>query len=231
MKVIPKHKSKKLWLLRWDKVKESPWVWGIMLVCLVVPIFCHCEYINNICYGYIAGFIFYVLSQFLPETKKELEAKMRILTAVEAIEGYMQTFEEELLGSSYGENKHDDYLLASHMVNEPICRMDYVENVTDLLLTLRQDVVLLSDLCNKQIQENMKTLTFAEAKWVDPELNWALRLICGYMTFDKSIGKRNPITFTGGEISLACINFYMGKTMLKHQKELLQKYNYFVEEQ
>lgn len=231
MKVIPKHKTRKLWLLRWDKVKESPWVWGIMLVCLVVPIFCHCEYINNICYGYIAGFIFYVLSQFLPETRKELEAKMRILSGIEHILLYTKALEEQLLGARYVENKNDDFVLASSMVNESICRIDFVEKCQKMLLSLQEDAVIYINLCYQRVQEHVKEVTITEAKWIDPKLNWAINLINDYLMLNKSINMGSTITVNGGELASSCKDFYTGKVVLERSIVELRKYDYFEEEQ
>lgn len=80
-----------LWRIRWELVKDNPTIWYLLLVALVFPVIpfnaiglgCTLLHpirviLDNVCYGYIAGMIFYLFSDFRPISVKIFKSKQRL---------------------------------------------------------------------------------------------------------------------------------------------------------
>lgn len=83
--------KKILWKIRLMMAKEEKYIWIILLVALLFPVvpfskigisspFLHaCRVIlDNVCYGYIAGMIFYLFSDYRPRSYKIFKAKQHL---------------------------------------------------------------------------------------------------------------------------------------------------------
>lgn len=235
-------KTRKLNLLRWDKVKQNPSVWILFVLCLLFS-FCTNAFIddssdasvikalivvgNNICYGYIAGFVFYVLSQFLPETNKEIEANLRILGSLEFILNTMTFFEQEVFGDRYEEGKTDEINLACFMINESAARVHFQEE--NCIFTLTEEVQALIDLCSKDMQDYMRQLLTQDSRWLDDYASILLISLDSFFSIKNSTKKGPLLRIPAVCLQQNCMDFYRSKICLERYKEKLMKY-YFLED-
>ena len=242
MKFSIAKKTRKLNLLRWDKVKQSPAIWILFLLCLVVS-FCTNAFVddnsrasfvkalivvcNNICYGYIAGFVFYFLSQFLPDTKKEIEADLRILSSLENILNTMSFFEKEVLKDRYEEGKTDEIILACFMIKESAARVNFQED-ENCIFTLTEKVQTLMDICRKNMYDNMQLLLSQESKWLKDYTSMLLFSLDSFFTNKNSTKEGALLRIPAIGLKENCQKFYLAKSCLEKYKEELMKY-YFLE--
>lgn len=90
--------KKMLWKIRWMLAKEEMFIWILLLIALVFPVipfyklglstpFLHsCRVIlDNVSYGYIAGMIFYLFSDFRPKSYKIFKAKQQLASMYRSI--------------------------------------------------------------------------------------------------------------------------------------------------
>lgn len=90
--------KKMLWTIRLNLVKEEKFIWFLLLIALIFPVipfsklgiispFLHsCRVImDNVSYGYIAGMIFYLFSDFRPKSYKIFKAKHRLASVYSSI--------------------------------------------------------------------------------------------------------------------------------------------------
>lgn len=243
MKLGVSKKIRKLYLLRWDKVKLSPAIWILFLLCLVVS-FCTNAFVddnsrasfvkalivvcNNICYGYIAGFVFYVLSQFLPETKKEIEAVLRILGSLESILNTMGYFENEVLGDRYEEGNTDDIILASFMIKESAARVHF-EDDQEFVFTIKEYVELLMEICRRNMQDCMQQLLSQDSKWLKDYTSILLFYLDSFFSIKNSVKKGSVRRIPAVCLKKNCKDFYLVKSCLEKYKEELMKY-YFLDD-
>lgn len=242
MKFSIAKKTRKLNLLRWDKVKQSPAIWILFILCLAVS-FCTNAFVddnsqasllkalivvcNNICYGYIAGFVFYVLSQFLPETKKEIEAVLRILGSLESILNTMGYFENEVLGDRYEEGKTDEIILACFMIKESAARVHFDED-ENCIFTLTEKVQTLMDICRKNMYDNMQLLLSQESKWLKDYTSMLLFSLESFFTNKNATKEGALLRIPAIGLKKNCRDFYLAKSCLEKYKKELMKY-YFLE--
>ncbi len=240
MKFWPSKKTRKLWLLRWDRIKQSPAVWILFVACLA------CSFVlnaliddnseasvlkalivvcNNICYGYIAGFVFYVLSQFLPDTSKELEANVRIVSNVDFILNTMTFFEREVFGERYVEGQRDDMTLACFMVVEPAARVHFIEKDARVF-TIRPEVGALMDICRDQIKDKLHLLLMQDNKWLDDYAPFLLVAIDSFFSKKDFVAEGECSRVLTSCLQSRCSDFYMGKLCLEKYKERLMRYYY-----
>lgn len=99
MKNLSYYKS--LYRLRKDLIISSPLKWFVLLLCLVIVGVCDgikditiVNLIVNICYGYIGGFIFYFVSDFLPSSKSQLDSLQRIIYNLYEVERLFSIIDE-----------------------------------------------------------------------------------------------------------------------------------------
>lgn len=236
-------KTRKLNLLRWDKVKQNPSVWILLVLCLLFS-FCTNAFIddsseasfgkalivvcNNICYGYIAGFVFYVLSQFLPETKKEIEANLRILGSLESILNTMLFFEKEVKGDRYEETNTDDITLACFMIKESAARVHFDE-IENHVFTLTEEVQALTEVCRRNIHDNMQQLLTQDSRWLDDYASILLISLDSFFSIKNSTKEGPLLRIPAVCLQSNCIDFYHSKICLERYKEKLMKY-YFLED-
>jgi len=242
MKFSIAKKTRKLYLLRWDKIKQSPAIWILFVLCLAVS-FCTNAFVddnsqasllkalivvcNNICYGYIAGFLFYVLSQFLPDTKKEIEADLRILSSLENILNTMTFFEKEVLGDRYEEGKSDEIILACFMIEESAARVHFDED-ENCIFTLTEKVQTLMDICRKNMYDNMQLLLSQESKWLKDYTSMLLFSLDSFFTNKNATKDGALLRIPAIGLKENCQKFYLAKSCLENYKEELMKY-YFLE--
>lgn len=242
MKFSIAKKTRKLNLLRWDKIKQSPAIWILFVLCLAVS-FCTNALVddnsrasfvkasivvcNNICYGYIAGFVFYFLSQFLPDTKKEIEADLRILSSLENILNTMTFFEKEVLGDRYEEGKTDEIILACFMIKESAARVHFDED-ENCIFTLTEKVQTLMDVCRRNMYDNMQLLLSQESKWLKDYTSMLLFSLDSFFTNKNSTKGGALLRIPAIGLKKNCRDFYLAKSCLEKYKEELMKY-YFLE--
>lgn len=242
MKFSIAKKTRKLNLLRWDKIKQSPAIWILFVLCLAVS-FCTNAFVdddsrasvvkalivvcNNICYGYIAGFVFYVLSQFLPDTKKEIEADLRILVSLEYILNTMTFFEKEVLGDRYKEGKTDDIILASFMIKESAARVHFEED--ENIFTLTEEVQALMDVCRRNMQDYMQQLLTQDSSWLDDYASILLISLDSFFSVKNSAKEGSLRRISAVCLKKNCKDFYLVKSCLEKYKEELMKY-YFLDD-
>lgn len=242
MKFSIAKKTRKLYLLRWDKIKQSPAIWILFALCLAVS-FCTNAFVddnskasllkalivvcNNICYGYIAGFVFYVLSQFLPDTKKEIEADLRILSSLEVILNTISFFEYEVLKDRYKEGKSDYIILACFMIKEPAARVHFDEN-ENCIFTLTEEVQTLMDVCRRNMHDYMQLLLSQESKWLKDYTSMWLFSLDSFFTNKNSTKDGALLRIPAIGLKENCQKFYLAKSCLEKYKEELMKY-YFLD--
>lgn len=89
---------KMLWKIRLMLAKEEKYIWFFLLIALIFPVipfsklgigvpFLHsCRIImDNVCYGYIAGMIFYLFSDFRPRSYNIFKAKQQLASMYSSI--------------------------------------------------------------------------------------------------------------------------------------------------
>ena len=90
--------KKMLWQIRLEMAKEEKFIWFLLLIALIFPVapfsklgigvpFLHpCRLIlDNVSYGYIAGMIFYLFSDFRPRSYKIFKAKQQLASMYSSI--------------------------------------------------------------------------------------------------------------------------------------------------
>lgn len=243
MKFSITKKTRKLYLLRWDKVKQSPAIWILFGLCLAVS-FCTNAFVddnskasfvkalivvcNNICYGYIAGFVFYVLSQFLPDTNKEIEADLRILSSLENILNTMTFFEIEVLGDRYEEGKSDEIILACFLIKEQAARIHFQED-ENCIFTLTEKGQALMDVCRRNMHDNMQLLLSQESKWLKDYTSMLLFSLDSFFSSKNSTKEGALLRIPAICLKENCRNFYLAKLCLEKYKEELMRY-YFLDD-
>jgi len=242
MKFSIAKKTRKLNLLCWDKIKQSPAIWILFVLCLAVS-FCTNAFVddnsqasllkasivvcNNICYGYIAGFVFYFLSQFLPDTKKEIEADLRILSSLENIMNTMSFFEKEVLGDRYEEGKTDEIILACFMIEEPAVRVHFDED-ENCIFTLTEKVQTLMEICRRNMQDCMQQLLSQDSKWLKDYTSILLFSLDSFFSIKNSVKEGSVRRIPAVCLKKNCKDFYLAKSCLEKYKKELMKY-YFLE--
>lgn len=82
--------SRLLCRIRWERIKDEKIIWFLLICSILFPIIpfssfvkCNCfiysaihSIITNVSYSYVAGVVFYVFSDFRPETKQLMTAKV-----------------------------------------------------------------------------------------------------------------------------------------------------------
>lgn len=165
--------------IRWQMIKDEYIIWLLLLFSLIFPLFPFARLgisscllhsfrvvLDNVCYGYIAGMIFYLFSDFRPRSQKILKSKQKLaetyrtlytkfaiiadLLAVvnnnnEIIDGYKEAALSVLVESSHG-NK-------LVIVNERmLCKIKacfvLVRNDIDTLILMYRDVLTDEELIN-----------------------------------------------------------------------------------
>lgn len=238
---IKEDKKKKLCQLRRDKIKQHPKMWVVFAACFCFALLTNATIddtssaswwkavvvvLNNLCYGYVAGFIFYVLSQFMPETRKEIDAVAKITTDIKEIVFYMDSMEEIILGDRYEKDKNDSCLLAAFLVRDSVPNIHFLSNGDSLLLRLDPKKLELVHMFTKRMYEHISSLTTIHAKWLEADMHWGLQLINGILNIDSSILDRNNLVVNSVDLRLSCTNYYMGKNVLKHYVTTHDKYDF-----
>lgn len=102
--------KKMLWKIRKMLAKEEKFIWFLLLIALIFPVipfskfgidvpFLHsCRVImDNVCFGYIAGMIFYLFSDFRPKSYNIFKAKQQLASMYSSIH-LNYVFAAEVLG-------------------------------------------------------------------------------------------------------------------------------------
>lgn len=240
-----KQKTKKLYLLRWDKIKQGSAIWILFAVCLVVS-FCTNAFLddnseasfgkaaivvcNNICYGYIAGFVFYVLSQFLPETKKELMAKNVILAHIRKIIVFFDFIEKSVIPDERRRQRENDpFLLASYMVNEPIMGINLVSIEDNKIVSIKPDVIGLLTASRMKINEHLKVLSNYNM-WLEYPQHLAINNINDFLNLSLTIKDNGHYIMQSVDLNKTCEDFYLAKQILKQYEQDLERYSFFNED-
>lgn len=234
-------KKKKLCQLRRDKIIQHPCIWVVFAFCLIFSFLTNATIddiakascwksivvvCNNVCYGYIAGFAFYFLSQFLPETRKEIDALTKIVCDVKQILFYMESMEEIIMEDRYEQGKNDEYKLASCLVQDPAARINFVRNGEGVFLRLDPQKLEIIHTFAERMKEHVSSLIFIHNKWLEADLHWALQLINGIINIDTSIFEKDRLIAHSQALGIDCMNYYMGKEIFKDFKESNDKYDY-----
>lgn len=111
--------------LRWRKVRENKIVWILFCLSILSAFICpiliniYCDVIfypisnaildalSNISFGYLTGFLVYLLGSFLPSTKKEIEIKDSIYFNLYMISENLNLLERKIVGNKDKMNYND----------------------------------------------------------------------------------------------------------------------------
>lgn len=126
--------KKMLWKIRLLLAKEEKFVWFLLLIALIFPVipfsklgigipFLHSVRVimDNVCYGYIAGMIFYLFSDFRPRSYNIFKAKQQLASMYSSI--------------------HVNYVLAADalgIIDSEGTLVEYSENVARQSLFLKE---------------------------------------------------------------------------------------------
>lgn len=224
-----KSETKKIWLLRWDEIKQSPTVWIILLVCLVVPFIvgtCDCiwaEYLKNLSYGYIAGMIVYALTVFLPDTKQKYEAYYRALEHLHYTNSVLGCFEEFILENRYEAGRIDPILLAGLMVNEPVAGIHLIEKGENVHVTLNDKTIAIIRICSGRLQGHIPAI-MNDLKWLDENISFALTIVINIFNLLEAQIVEDHYVMNSTELGVMCENFYKAKLILAKYENKIQKY-------
>ena len=111
-----KLRTKKLWKLRWKMIKEHTASWITLVLSIIIsivtyikiaqynvyPYYCNVTgyscalFLNTLSIGYFSAFLFYVLHDFIPQSKKRLEDIQRAITLELSVYDCVETLDATL---------------------------------------------------------------------------------------------------------------------------------------
>ena len=165
--------------IRWQMIKDEYIIWALLLIAMLFPVFpfarlgigCSLMHpfrvvLDNVCYGYIAGMIFYLFSDFRPRSLKIFKSKQKLAKTYRSLNTEFIIIGDILSVIDNNGKIVDDYmksasnvLVKSHpndkqvTVNENVLSkikacFVLVRNEIDALLLMYQDVLTEEELKN-----------------------------------------------------------------------------------
>ena len=135
--------------LRWDRVKKNKFLWFLFALSFVLSFLCpllinykYCDIfyptenavltiLSNISFGYLAGFIVYVLTTFLPETKRYIEINDNIYFRLYLLSRVITEIDEDIMPgvsevkARFYENSVYNYLVKNANIEDLLDSTDH----------------------------------------------------------------------------------------------------------
>lgn len=181
---------------------------------------------NNICYGYIAGFIFYLLNEFRTSTKQEFEDMAFISRAFHFILQNIDDLERQIMR---GHAKPEDYNDCEQLLKESSIteRIVITENGIDKnYVVLKEDKKQLIRQKSKYLVEEIYYLIHTMDKYVTPYVWELLRSFSSLISMETSMVYYDKEIYP--EIDIDCLFACMQdiKRNLTYVNDKLKKYEF-----
>lgn len=165
--------------IRWQMIKDERIIWLLLLFALFFPLFPFARLglgwyllhpfrvvLDNVCYGYIAGMIFYLFSDFRPRSLKIFNSKQKLAETYRSlnrvfaiiadflavvddngkiIDGYMESAQRVLVKSNHTEKQ---VIVNERILSKIKACFVVIKNDIDALLLMYQDVLTDEELKN-----------------------------------------------------------------------------------
>lgn len=178
----PEIKKKLLWKLRWETVMREKWIWVLLLLAIVIPAVTEMidgfpkalsNVLNNVSFGYIAGMLFYVMSDFNGRTSRRLEAIQNLAQTYSFCAIQLDDLKLHLwiLGRNGG--FEDNYLdiarkriIMRQCTEEDPSKLTFVELNPDALVHLRSCASFISQSINNTLIRSGQDLSSEEQSYL-----------------------------------------------------------------
>lgn len=181
---------------------------------------------NNICYGYIAGFIFYLLNEFRTSTKQEFEDMAFISRAFHFILQNIDDLERQIMR---GHSKCEDYNDCERLLKESIVteRIVIKENGIDKnYVVLKEDKKQQIRQKSKYFIEEINYLIHTRDKYVTPYIWELLRSFSSLISLETNMIYKEKEIFPEVDIDCLFANMQNIKRNLTYVYEKLKKNEY-----
>lgn len=236
-----KIRTKKLWLFRWDKIKSNRWVWVLFIVSIAISFAINAfvneqseascmkaliAILNNVSYGYIAGFLFYLLSDFIPSTDKELTTTNFNIDYLKQILDTMDVVEEGLLEDKKCFDGNKAWSLASAIVEGGLCGLNLADKGDNIVTPLNPKAINIITYGRKRIDDYVTPNLSKGSLSFDPVVSSATSLCNGFFNMSRTFGAENKLCIFSRDLAIVCEEYYIAKQCVENRLKEMEKYYY-----
>lgn len=189
---------------------------------------------SNVSFGYIAGYIFYIVADFIPQNKSEFQALQKILFAEYEILTSSLVFELYKLGEPVGEEEQD-YEMRNKKFVIMLCEKNPYEQCENECIRImsywqiRNDFVYITNKFKRSSSVYFDLLLGSQSKYLSYDELESITKIKRCLYFDFAEYKNGYFSAKLIEINNAFNDLYKSKEWIVHQ--LKQKSNFCVDQE
>ena len=141
--------KKMLWNIRLMLIKEEKFIWFFLLFALIFPAI---PFVDNVCYGYIAGMIFYLFSDFRPRSYRIYKAKQHLASMYRSIHVNYVCAAETL-----GMIDDEEHIVGNY--ETIVSRALFKEKIDDNYIAIKEEIIskvkAMLNLVDKEIEDSL----------------------------------------------------------------------------
>ena len=189
---------------------------------------------SNVSFGYIAGYIFYIVSDFIPQNKSEFQALQKILFAEHEILMSSIVFELYKLGEPVGEDEQD-YEMHNKKFVIMLCEKNPYEQCKDECIRIMSywkisnAFVDITNTFKKSSSVYFDLLLGSQSKYLSYDELESITKMKRCLSLDFAVYKNGYFSASLTQINNAFSDLYKSKESIVHQ--LKQKSNFCVDQE